>query len=81
MFSTLASRIGLVRGDIVVGKKHFSVLTHTHEKASVVKNIMAGFRKAGIYYLSREAVDMTQDRSFILFCIITPINCVKSNSM
>ncbi|XP_077062847.1 uncharacterized protein LOC143715091 [Siphateles boraxobius] len=61
VFSTLASRMGLVRGDMVVGKKHFSsVLKHAYEKAVTTANIMAGFRKAGIYPLSREAVDMTQ---------------------
>ncbi|KAK7130403.1 hypothetical protein R3I93_019897 [Phoxinus phoxinus] len=61
VFSTLASRMGLVRGDMVVGKKHFSsVLKHAYEKAVTAANIKAGFRKAGIYPLSREAVDMTQ---------------------
>ncbi|KAK7149262.1 hypothetical protein R3I94_008782 [Phoxinus phoxinus] len=53
--------MGLVRGDMVVGKKHFSsVLKHAYEKAVTAANIKAGFRKAGIYPLSREAVDMTQ---------------------
>ncbi|CAM4570323.1 unnamed protein product [Leuciscus chuanchicus] len=61
MFSTVASRMGLVRGDMVIGKKHFSsVLKHAYEKAVTPANIKAGFRKAGIYPLSREAVDMTQ---------------------
>ncbi|KAK7162430.1 hypothetical protein R3I93_006663 [Phoxinus phoxinus] len=46
---------------MVVGKKHFSsVLKHAYEKAVTAANIKAGFRKAGIYPLSREPVDMTQ---------------------
>ena len=70
-FSTLASRMGLVRGDMMIGKKQFSsVLKHAHEKAVTAENIMAGFRKAGIHPLSKEAVDMTQVRFFILFPLI-----------
>ncbi len=65
VFMTLASRMGLVRGDLVVGKEQFSaVLKYAHEKAVTPDNIRAGFRKAGIHPLSRGAVDMTQVRFF-----------------
>ncbi len=60
-FSTMASRMGLVRGDIVVGKKQFSpVLKHVYPTAVTAQNVKAGFRKAGIFPLSRAAVDTTQ---------------------
>ncbi len=60
-FSTMASRMGLVRGDIVVGKRQFSaLLKHVYPTAVTAKNIKAGFRKAGIFPLSRAAVDTTQ---------------------
>lgn len=54
VFSTLASHMGLVRGDMVIGKKQFSsVLKHAHEKAITAENIMASFKKAGIHPLSK----------------------------
>ncbi|KAK9976532.1 hypothetical protein ABG768_021737 [Culter alburnus] len=60
-FSTMASRMGLVRGDLVVGKKQFSPLLKTiYPTAVTAQNIKAGFRKAGIFPLSRGAVDTTQ---------------------
>ncbi|XP_042578769.1 tigger transposable element-derived protein 6-like [Cyprinus carpio] len=60
-FSTMASRMGLVRGDIVVGKKQFSaLLKHVYPTAVTAQNIKAGFRKAGIFPLSRAAVDTTK---------------------
>lgn len=60
--------MGLVRGDMVIGKKQFSsVLKHTHEKAATTENIMAGFQKADIHPLSKEAVDMTQISFFISY--------------
>ncbi|XP_058630156.1 transcription factor 19-like [Onychostoma macrolepis] len=60
-FSTMASRMGLVRGDIVVGKKQFSaLLKHVYPTAVTAQNVKAGFRKAGIVPLSRAAVDTTQ---------------------
>ncbi len=60
-FSTMASRMGLVRGDIVVGKKQFSAaLKHVYPTAVTAQNAKAGFRKAGIFSLSRAAVDTTQ---------------------
>ncbi|KAJ8369676.1 hypothetical protein SKAU_G00097040 [Synaphobranchus kaupii] len=60
-FSKMASRMGLVRGDIVVGKKQFSpLLKHVYPTAVTAENVKAGFRKAGIFPLSREAVDTTQ---------------------
>ncbi len=60
-FSTMASRMGLVRGDIVVGKKQFSaLLKHVYPTAVTAQNAKAGFRKAGIFSLSRAAVDTTQ---------------------
>lgn len=66
VFTNLATRMGLVRGEMVVGKKHFSsVLKHAHEKAVTANNIISGFRKAGTYSLSREAVDMTQVRFYL----------------
>lgn len=55
-FSTMASRMGLVRGDLVVGKKQFSPLLKTvYPTAVTAQNIKAGFRKAGIFPLSRAA--------------------------
>ncbi|XDV31338.1 hypothetical protein PO909_034047 [Leuciscus waleckii] len=60
-FSIMASRMGLVRGDLVVGKKQFSSLLKTvYPTAVTAHNIKAGFRKAGIFPLSRGAVDTTQ---------------------
>ncbi|ROL41877.1 Myb-like protein V [Anabarilius grahami] len=60
-FSTMASRMGLVRGDLVVGKKQFSpLLKNVYPTAVIAQNIKAGFRKAGIFPLSRGAVDTTQ---------------------
>ncbi len=60
-FYTMASRMGLVRGNIVVGKRQFSpVLKHVYPTAVTARNIKAGFRKAGIFPLSRAAVDTTQ---------------------
>ncbi|KAK9958181.1 hypothetical protein ABG768_012355 [Culter alburnus] len=57
----MASRMGLVRGDLVVGKKQFSPLLKTiYPTAVTAQNIKAGFRKAGIFPLSRGAVDTTQ---------------------
>lgn len=64
-------------GDMVIGKKQFSsVLKHAHEKAVTPANIMAGFKKAGIHLLSKEAVDMMQVSFFILFPIIIHINSI-----
>ncbi|KAL1277010.1 hypothetical protein QQF64_023683 [Cirrhinus molitorella] len=60
-FSTMASRMGLVRRDIVVGKKQFSaLLKHVYPTTITAENIKAEFRKAGIFPLSRAAVDTTQ---------------------
>ncbi|KAJ8340702.1 hypothetical protein SKAU_G00353350 [Synaphobranchus kaupii] len=60
-FSKMASRMGLVRGDLVVGKKQFSpLLKHVYPTAVTAENVKAGFRKAGIFPLSREAVDTAQ---------------------
>ncbi|KAF4115330.1 hypothetical protein G5714_002819 [Onychostoma macrolepis] len=57
----MASRMGLVRGDIVLGKKQFSaLLKHVYSTAVTAQNIKAGFCKAGIFPLSRTAVDTTQ---------------------
>ncbi len=57
----MASRMCLVRGDIVVGKKQFSaLLKHVYPTAVTAQNAKAGFRKAGIFSLSRAAVDTTQ---------------------
>ncbi|CAM4570275.1 unnamed protein product [Leuciscus chuanchicus] len=57
----MASRMGLVRGDFVVGKKQFSsLLKAVYPTAVTAQNIKAGFRKAGIFPLSRGAVDTTQ---------------------
>ncbi|KTF86361.1 hypothetical protein cypCar_00026295 [Cyprinus carpio] len=57
----MASRMGLVRGDIVVGKKQFSaLLKHVYPTAVTAQNIKAGSRKAGIFPLSRAAVDTNQ---------------------
>lgn len=65
VITTLASRMVLVRRDMVTGKKQFSsVLKHVHEKAVTAENILADFKKAGIHPLSKEAVDMTQVRFF-----------------
>ncbi|KAI2645013.1 MFS-type transporter clz9 [Labeo rohita] len=61
VFSTMASRMGLVRGDVVVGKKQFSaLLKHVYPTAATAENIKAGFHEAGIFPLSRAAVDTTQ---------------------
>ncbi|KAK9977108.1 hypothetical protein ABG768_018929 [Culter alburnus] len=60
----MASRMGLVRGDLVVGKKQFSPLLKTiYPTVVTAQNIKAGFRKAGIFPLSRGAVDTTQPPS------------------
>ncbi|KAJ8340714.1 hypothetical protein SKAU_G00353470 [Synaphobranchus kaupii] len=60
-FSKMASRMGLVRGDLVVGKKQFSpLLKHVYPTAVTAENVKAGFCKAGIFPLSREAVDTAQ---------------------
>ncbi len=60
-FSTMASRMDLVRGDIVVGKKQISaLLKHVYPTAVTAQTAKAGFRKAGIFSLSRAAVDTTQ---------------------
>ncbi|KAK9957712.1 hypothetical protein ABG768_011935 [Culter alburnus] len=57
----MASRMGLVRGYLVVGKKQFSpLLKNVYPTAVTAQNIKAGFRKAGIFPLSRGAVDTTQ---------------------
>ncbi|XP_073766983.1 uncharacterized protein [Danio rerio] len=59
--STMASRMSLVRGDVIVGKKQFSsLLKHVYPTAVTAQNIKAGFRKAGIFPLSWAAVDTTQ---------------------
>ncbi|CAM4568477.1 unnamed protein product [Leuciscus chuanchicus] len=59
-FSTMASRMGLVRGDLVVGKEFSSLLKTVYPTAVTAQNIKAGFWKAGIFPLSRGAVDTTQ---------------------
>ncbi len=44
-----------------MGKKQFSpVLKHVYPTAITAQNVKAGFRKAGIFPLSRAAVDTTQ---------------------
>ncbi|CAM4568365.1 unnamed protein product [Leuciscus chuanchicus] len=56
-FSTLAARLGLVRGDLVVGKKQFSsLLKSVYPTAVTAQTIKAGIRKAEILPLSRGAV-------------------------
>ncbi|XP_031669824.1 uncharacterized protein LOC116359919 [Oncorhynchus kisutch] len=61
VFSRNAARLGLVRGDLVIGKKHFSsMLREAYPQAVTKKNIMAGFKKAGIFPLNREAFDSCQ---------------------
>ncbi|KAJ8375339.1 hypothetical protein SKAU_G00059190 [Synaphobranchus kaupii] len=57
-FSKMASRMGLVRGDLVVGKKQFSpLLKHVYPTAVTAENVKAGIRKA---------VDTTQPRHSVL---------------
>ena len=61
VFGRNAARLGLVRGDLVIGKKHFSaMLREAYPQAVTKKNIMAGFKKAGIFPLNREAFDSCQ---------------------
>ncbi|KAJ8333738.1 hypothetical protein SKAU_G00410570 [Synaphobranchus kaupii] len=72
-FSKMASRMGLVRGDLVVGKKQFSpLLKHVYPTAVTAENVKAGFRKAGIFPLSREAVDTAQHSHH---CLSHAIQC------
>lgn len=52
----MASRMGLVRGDLVVGKKQFlPLLKNVYPTAVTAQNV-----KAEIFPLSRGAVDTTQ---------------------
>lgn len=61
VFSRNAARLGLVRGDLVIGKKHFpAMLREAYPQVVTKKNIMAGFKKAGIFPLNREAFDSSQ---------------------
>uniref|UniRef100_A0A4W5MFY0 HTH CENPB-type domain-containing protein n=1 Tax=Hucho hucho TaxID=62062 RepID=A0A4W5MFY0_9TELE len=61
VLSRNAARLGLVQGDLVIGKKHFSArLREAYPQAVTKKNIMAGFKKAGIFPLNREAFDSSQ---------------------
>ncbi|KAJ8356704.1 hypothetical protein SKAU_G00194980 [Synaphobranchus kaupii] len=56
----MASRMGLVQGDLVGGKRHFSsVLKHAYLQDVTVETISAAIRKAGIFPLDRKAVDST----------------------
>lgn len=60
-FSQLASRMGLVRGDLVVGKSHLpAVLKSAQLKAVTLSNIKSGFRKTGLFPLNRMAVDSSK---------------------
>ncbi|CAM4512565.1 unnamed protein product [Leuciscus chuanchicus] len=57
-FTKLATNMGLVRGDLVRGKKHFSsILKFAYPKAATVENIMKGFRMTGLFPLNRHALD------------------------
>lgn len=49
VFSTMASRMGLVQGDLVVGKKQFSsLLKAVYPTAVTALNIKAGFRTSSL---------------------------------
>ncbi|XP_041925009.1 protein transport protein SEC31-like [Alosa sapidissima] len=57
-FSRLAREMGLVRGDLVLGKRHFSaVLKYAVEQACTPDTIKSGFRSTGLFPLDRTAVD------------------------
>ncbi|XP_076135340.1 uncharacterized protein LOC143117477 [Alosa pseudoharengus] len=57
-FSRLAREMGLVRGDLVLGKRHFSaVLKYAVEQACTPNTIKSGFRSTGLFPLDRTAVD------------------------
>ncbi|XP_076151795.1 uncharacterized protein LOC143134943 [Alosa pseudoharengus] len=57
-FSRLAQEMGLVRGDLVLGKRHFSaVLKYVVEQACTPNTIKSGFRSTGLFPLDRTAVD------------------------
>ncbi|XP_076155223.1 uncharacterized protein LOC143138689 [Alosa pseudoharengus] len=57
-FSRLAREMGLVRGDLVLGKRHFSaVLKYAVELACTPDTIKSGFRSTGLFPLDRTAVD------------------------
>ncbi|KAK6312489.1 hypothetical protein J4Q44_G00181530 [Coregonus suidteri] len=61
VFSMNAAHLGLVQGDLVIGKKHFSgMLREAYPQAVTKKNIMAVFKKAGIFPLNREAFYSSQ---------------------
>ncbi|KAG5261440.1 hypothetical protein AALO_G00304540 [Alosa alosa] len=69
-FSRLARNMGLVRGDLVIGKRQFSaVLKYALEEACTPHNIISGFRQTGLFPLNRMEVDESklvkglQDRS------------------
>ncbi|KAG5281619.1 hypothetical protein AALO_G00046870 [Alosa alosa] len=57
-FSRLAHNMGLVRGDLVIGKRQFSaVLKYALEEACTPHNIISGFRRTGLFPLNRMEVD------------------------
>ncbi|KAK7162441.1 hypothetical protein R3I93_006673 [Phoxinus phoxinus] len=50
--------MGLVRGDLVLGKKHFSsIIKFAYPKAATVENIKKGFRLTGLFPLNRHALE------------------------
>ncbi|KAK7139236.1 hypothetical protein R3I93_016388 [Phoxinus phoxinus] len=57
-FTKLATNMGLVRGDLVLGKKHFSsIIKFAYPKAATVENIKKGFRLTGLFPLNRHALE------------------------
>ncbi|XP_048094591.1 MFS-type transporter clz9-like [Alosa alosa] len=57
-FSRLAGNMGLVRGDLVIGKRQFTaVLKYALEEACTPHNIISGFRRTGLFPLNRMEVD------------------------
>lgn len=61
VFSTNAAPLGLVLGDVVIGKKHLSAMLHQpYPRVVSSKYIKGRFKKAGIFPLNRTTYDHTQ---------------------
>ncbi|KAL2102377.1 hypothetical protein ACEWY4_001545 [Coilia grayii] len=57
-FTDMARCLGLVRGNLTIGKRNFTpVLKVALEQACNPRNIRSGFRKTGLFPLDRKAVD------------------------